>query len=981
LRPVKRRLNAELFSRWPLTDSLREYAALRQCEPEEAAEHVLFNVAAVPVTDVKGRPKKQVTWVPSNPLHGKESGPNGCYKIMIIGKMPGPDEVLKGRNFCGPSGKLLGDISYYIGMGREMQEAYCTNVVRFAPPDGGKTLRPHHIKDCAFFLAQEIVMTRPEYLLLLGADAVKAVFGRSATLSKVRSQGFLLHSVADLGTGRFYQMEGSKPDEYNNSMKVFATVHPAHVLRDIAHRPGLEADLMRFKELFYRGSSGKDPLAECQYHYVCDVQSLKVIVDEVLCSGAKEVAVDCEWGGGDFLCGKLRTVQFSWAAKRACVVVLRGPGLTELHQPAEMLEIVAQLRRLFMHPGMGLIGHNLRADALWLSAVMGIPAMEHAVWDTMLADHILNENAEHGLELCSVRYTTMGRYDLPLASWVDENVPKSMRDARGYADPPDSILLPYAAQDADCSWRIKQVQQERLGRPEHAHLYQCYLNVVLPCNLPIHEIESTGLLADRDLMEKLVYRYDEKKTELIAQIRSVLRNPGFNFRSYPAMCKLLFSEREKGGLGLTPLKTTGKPSMLWEEVLSLDKEDQARFSPSTDAETLESLSDEHEVVSLLRDVKIIDQVAKSFLRLPETDEVTGEWSYVKGLVGSIDRDGRIRTTISQMSETGRHRSSRPNCQNLPRKQDKEFGRIMGNIETIRSCFTVPPGHVLVEADYRSAEIYTLAYLSNCPKLVRDADGDLHSRGAVLRMGAPKWQGFDEYLPPPEAWLKEHKALRISSKAVVFGIPYQRGAKAIARQIRKDTKGAVPCDQFRAQGMIDGFYGEYPEVYKYVRMCQRSVKNPQWLGNPFGRRRRFTYSERDEALVSAQQREAVNFPIQGTVADLLNIALINLWVSRRENQFKARYRILLAVHDAVLLEVPGEHVPAVVERVLPCCMKYGAITPSWVPCLGYEATKPFTLDIETSLSLRWGEAATEEELVSAGVPAGWAADWMGNRSGG
>ena len=124
--------------------------------------------------------------------------------------------------------------------------------------------------------------------------------------------------------------------------------------------------------------------------------------------------------------------------------------------------------------------------------------------------------------------------------------------------------------------------------------------------------------------------------------------------------------------------------------------------------------------------------------------------------------------MNQMSETGRHRSSNPNLQNLPKKQDKETSRIMGLLPKIRSCFIATPGHVLIEADYKSAEVYTLAYLSNCQRLIKDAQGDLHSRGAVSRFGAPKWDGFYEGKPPPEEWLEEHKALRVCSKTITFG---------------------------------------------------------------------------------------------------------------------------------------------------------------------------------------------------------------------
>jgi hypothetical protein len=109
-----------------------------------------------------------------------------------------------------------------------------------------------------------------------------------------------------------------------------------------------------------------------------------------------------------------------------------------------------------------------------------------------------------------------------------------------------------------------------------------------------------------------------------------------------------------------------------------------------------------------------------------------------------------------------------NCQNFPKKQDKAIKRIMGEIDTIRSCFVAKPGHVLIEADYKSAEIYTLGFLSNCARLLKDAEGDLHARGAVSRFGAPAWPGYESGVPPPESWLQENAAIRVASKTVTFG---------------------------------------------------------------------------------------------------------------------------------------------------------------------------------------------------------------------
>jgi DNA polymerase I-like protein with 3'-5' exonuclease and polymerase domains len=320
-----------------------------------------------------------------------------------------------------------------------------------------------------------------------------------------------------------------------------------------------------------------------------------------------------------------------------------------------------------------------------------------------------------------------------------------------------------------------------------------------------------------------------------------------------------------------------------------------------------------------------------------------------------------------MAETGRQKSSDPNMQNLPKRQNDELDRIMGpDIPHIRSCFVAADGCVLIEADYKSAELYTLGWLSNCPALLKDCASDLHARGAVTRMGAPKWDGFDDHRKPPDEWKEKYGHLRVASKTISFGIPYQRGAKAIAREIVKSTHGEIMCDLIMAQQMVDGFYEQYPEVARYVEMCKESVLMGS-LFNPYGRTRRFAVSESlDQGTIAAMQREAVNFPIQSTVADTLNQAMYNLWYFRRLYPGLAEYRIILAVHDALILEVPVHSVRTVVEKALPLSMNYGATVPSWKPRGDYVATQPFNLDIDIEVMTRWGEKADKQELVTMGL---------------
>lgn len=949
-------------ARYPLTE-FYETAATEMFSDgskngHDLAKQLLFTSVDVPML-VADKNKEiaggaVVRWVPSTHFGTGIPGPVKEYEVMVVGKCPGLEEKQTGQNFVGPSGKLIKSVAESINL--DWKNWYVTNLVHFVPPTGDIT--PQQIKDGMFMLAQEIALVRPKYMLLFGADAVKAICGKKATLTKIRSEVFLLPGVAGLGTLPQLLRDSSVMEREYDNIKVLATVHPAAVLREVGYQHGFRRDMELFRNLLVTQGHTPSPAAR-DYRYVTGYAELKAVVDEIVNGGFRKISIDCEWGDGNFMCGRLRTVQFSWKSGSSCVSIFYHKGGKLAQTSSEAMMMVNELRRLVTTPGMKIIGHNLRADAKWLEG-MGIPVIENLYFDTMLADHMLNENAEHGLEACAVRYTDMGRYDYVLTKYVADNSVDVKR--RGYMDIPDEILYPYAACDSDATFRCEAVISDMLVQPRNSSLQWCYYNVVLPANLPIHEIEVSGLMVDRPRMVELVKAYDVKKLELLDRLKVMTANMTFNPRSYVQVTKLLFGPKPDG-LGMTPFKTTEKPARMWDAIQSLPLHEINRLNPSTDAETLEALADQHPVVKALHDFKIIDQVAKSFLRLPED----GDDTYLSGLVGSIDPDGRIRTSLNQMSETGRHKSSNPNMQNLPKKQEKEMERIMGDdVNSIRSCFVAPPGHVLIEVDYKSAEIYTLGYLSNCDDLVKDAAADLHARGAVNYFGCDKWPGFEERRPPPKDWLTKFKSPRVGAKTVNFGIPYQRGAAAVARQIIRETKGAIQCTKDQSQGYIDGYYSTYPPVGKYVGMCKWCANNsPYYIANPYGRRRRFQPTT-DRTVQAAQEREIVNFPIQSTVADTLNIALQNLFHWRLTYPGLAIYKILLAIHDACLLEVPVDYIGIVTERVLPECMKFGAPIPSWCPVEGWQPTQPFMLDIDISLGLRWGTEATPEELKAAGV---------------
>lgn len=853
----------------------------------------------------KADPFVKVCMIPGHPAGAKVYGPVPS-DVMIVGKAPGIEEARGLQLFIGPSSQRL----FRAMRDREINWAsyYVSNVCRFYPPPGcTKSLKAEHKKICACLLAQELAIVNPRFLLLLGADAVKWYFGTKATLTKFRGA----------------VIEG-------NGRKALAAIHPAQVQRDPTLAPGFISDMDIFHRMIL-GEDQVDTLESCDYELIKDEDELATLVDRLIRGGYKEFSVDCEWSGRNITDGSLRMIQVSWDEKKAAVIWLRDEGDRLKFTPNPSVA-ASLLNRLFNRDGVKIIGHLVKADLAWLED-MGINVLSKVHFDTCYAAHVLHETQDLELESLAVKYTTLGRYDLELQKWLEDNkVSKSDLRVHGYRGIPDHILIPYAARDADATLRI--YRKLRIELDAYGEMKNLFYNIIMPAIPANLEMEMTGMLTDRERLVDILGLYSECEARMLAEFRGMVDDPNFNVKSVLQVRHLLFDE-----LGLTPVKSTDSTgSIPWEEVMQLSAKEQGLYAPSTDTETLGILAADNDIesVRLLRTIRFVQQVTKNFLRNPDDDE------YRRGLVSLADKDGRLRTTLNPLTTTGRQRSARPNMQNIPNKQEKELKLIAAGdprYHPVRSCFVAAPGHVFVEADYVQAELCVLAYVSGDEEMkavMTDPSRDLHSEMTI------KMFGLDCHSNEVKG---RYKSERIAAKSVNFGIPYQRGAKAISREISQE---GVQCTQGDAQGYIDTFYESYPDVRDYVKFCKDSVRDPGYIETVYGRRRRFDRSI-DEATLAAQQRESCNFPIQSTVADTLYVAMNNLWLLRR--RFGLSFRFVLAVHDALILEVPCEEVPYTVNKLLPLCMCGGAK----VPDLG------LVLDIDVDICERWGEPTSYDRL--------------------
>ena len=569
----------------------------------------------------------------------------------------------------------------------------------------------------------------------------------------------------------------------------------------------------------------------------------------------------------------------------------------------------------------------------------------------------------------------------------------------GYGECPSHILHPYANYDADVTRRIMLhfYGTNGLDGAIASDIYKndCWLPywTAHMSSLAFLEMEMTGFVLDRDRADELTNLFMDTQDKLLAEIRQDLSWLEFNPKSQPQLAVALFGRKFIANfsqgvaipecahtLDLTPIKSTGKRPKLWKD---LNEQAKRTTSPSTDKESLGILGHMNPVAAKIRDYKFIAQVLQSVLRKPtlndegvfETDD-NGNYSYDRGLVGCAHADGRVRTHLFQTKETGRASSSRPPLQNLSSRREDDYKRILGkenHKHPVRSVLRMPEGYVGIETDLTGAELAVLAWLSQDQNMIEHVRRnllpeehpdhyDIHSRQAV------KVFNLSNVEPTKSGLVKAGcKGLRIAAKNVNFGIPYGRGAEAIARQCKEEGVSVTPDD---CQAMIEAYFDSYPRTAEFLATCRKRSQDPGWLVGPYGRFRRFVrVGHKDRAVIGEQERQAQNFPIQGGVADAVSLALAN-FVHYREMHPEIDYNIALQIHDAIILMVPIEHAEQVYKEVIPRCMVEQV--PFWPRYLNGDiipVEKPYHFGMDREVFVHWGEKLHELEAKKLGL------NWM------
>ena len=288
---------------------------------------------------------------------------------------------------------------------------------------------------------------------------------------------------------------------------------------------------------------------------------------------------------------------------------------------------------------------------------------------------------------------------------------------------------------------------------------------------------------------------------------------------------------------------------------------------STNAEVLEKLRYEHPVVELILEYRTLAKIKST---------------YCDGLLKVVEEDGRIHSSFNQTeTRTGRISSTEPNLQNIPVRTD--VGR------ELRKFFVAKEGCVLVDADYSQIELRVLAHVANDSGMIEafKENDDIHRNTAAQVFHMPR-----EMVTP---------LIRSRAKAVNFGIIYGIGAFSLAKNIGVTRK--------EAEEYIKTYLDHFSGVRNYMTNVVEHAKETGYVETLFGRRRYLPeLSSSNFNLRSFGERVAMNMPIQGTAADIIKIAMIRV-VHRLEKE-GLRARLILQVHDELIVEAPEEEAPLV-----------------------------------------------------------------------
>jgi DNA polymerase-1 len=461
----------------------------------------------------------------------------------------------------------------------------------------------------------------------------------------------------------------------------------------------------------------------------------------------------------------------------------------------------------------------------------------------------------YGIELRNIYFDTMVASYLLQPEIQQHNLDKLAEQYLGYTkvryedvtrknldksltllDAPIESVLNYASEDADIALRLYRVFKEKISA--NPKLEKLLFEVEMPLIVVLAEMEMNGIKIDTEFLKNLSKELD-KEIQATANEIFGLAGEVFNINSPKQLSYILFEK-----LKIEPIEKT-------------------KTGYSTSEEVLEELSENYEIAKYLIKYRTLTKLKSTYV-----DELPNM---------IVKSTGRVHTSFNQtVTATGRLSSSNPNLQNIPVRD--EIGK------KIRSAFISEEGYLLGSFDYSQIELRVLAHVSDDKVLIEQFinNEDVHTITASMVLGV------EPHEVTPD--------MRRIGKTINFGIVYGISPYGLSKQLKISAS--------EASEIINKYFETYKGIKEYILKTLEFVSKNGYVETIFGRVRyipelKGRVYNKAQITLNKSERIAINTPIQGSAADIVKVAMINLYEKTKNTTVK----MLLQVHDEILVEVP------------------------------------------------------------------------------
>ncbi len=608
------------------------------------------------------------------------------------------------------------------------------------------------------------------------------------------------------------------------------------------------------------------------YHCVRTSSDLDALIAEL--AGASIFAFDTETTGLKPLRAHLCGLSFCTRPGTAYYVPVRSPAPSQHLDPATVLAALSPIMRSAAKPKCG---HNVKFDLLVLrhaGLMVGGASYEAGPWqgshaiaphahagdeplpfDSMIASYLIDASrSSHSMDALAM--ALLGHTNISIKELIGSGKQQSTFDTVNL-----DLATEYAAEDADVTLRLRNLMQPQLVA---MNLMPLFTQVEMPLVGVLAELEYNGITVDAAELDRQRERLQGRTIELHQQIDDAAMSSlgrTFNPESPKQLSVALFNKPSDAepGLGIKPVKKT-------------------KTGFSTDVEVLEQLAE---------DPAVSTAIPKLIVEHRQISKLVG--TYLVALKEEINPDtGRIHASFNQtVAATGRLSSSDPNLQNIPIRTD--MGR------DIRKAFVAAPGCVLVSADYSQIELRLLAHLSQDAALIEAfrLDQDIHTAVAAQINSVPLADVTRE--------------MRSGAKMVNFGIVYGITAFGLARRLG--------IGNGEADAIITGYKQRFPGITTFLQQCVSQALANGYVETMLGRRRPILDIESSNPSRRAlAERMAINSVVQGSAADLIKLAMVDLQDQMNRGAAPMGLKMLLQIHDELVFECPESSAEAAMTLI-------------------------------------------------------------------